>query len=304
MENVNDLLDDGTEVQMVCWIDGQPPPDGSSPRWFWVIVRDPPHPGEAGYVWSDLVWDQIAVPRCTDALTIPAQPLKNARVTLAQGRAADEGGYFYAVTLSGFPAGWVADVECFDSSDPYNAFHSFLMTVDASGRAVKEDGCRSAEGDQHWVVADWVESNRVAWRPRHPSPGASSPTDPPDGGQEQPAPPRSVTLTVSNRVTDGATRMREDSTPIYLSSRTQPFCVRYGCKLDGTEMGSGARVVAECWTTGERMTNGQDNSTIDDSNPGLVTSSTWYGVRWPDGRRGFIAEIWIENRGTHALPNC
>ncbi len=80
--------------------------------------------------------------------------------------------------------------------------------------------------------------------------------------------------------------MRED-TPAYLSSQTQPYCKRQGCALAGTDMHSGASLTA-CWTTGSRMTNGQDGSSNDDNNPGLFTSSHWYAAIWGDGRRGHL----------------
>ena len=52
--------------------------------------------------------------------------------------------------------------------------------------------------------------------------------------------------------------------------------------------------------------NSQDNSSIDDTNPGLYTSTLWYGITWPDGRFGYISEVWIDpaDRGGLGLPTC
>ncbi len=83
-------------------------------------------------------------------------------------------------------------------------------------------------------------------------------------------------------------------------------CKRDGCALSGTDMGSGAVITAEYTVIGNRTTNGQDNSTIDDGNPGLYTSTRWYGIRWGDGRFGYISEVWIraDFRGGLGLRNC
>lgn len=99
--------------------------------------------------------------------------------------------------------------------------------------------------------------------------------------------------------------MRED-TPAYLSTQTQPYCKRQGCALAGTDMSSGASLTAVCWTTGSRMTNGQEESSIDDNNPGLFTSSHWYVAVRGDGRRGYISEVYIaaSDRSGKGLPDC
>lgn len=112
-------------------------------------------------------------------------------------------------------------------------------------------------------------------------------------------------IAVDNRVTNGAAQMRQD-TPAYLSTVTRNFCKRDGCALLGTDVGSGAVLTAECTVLGDRTTNGQDNSTIDDGNPGLYSSTRWYGIRWGDGRFGYISEVWIaaQYRGGLGLRAC
>jgi lysophospholipase L1-like esterase len=112
-------------------------------------------------------------------------------------------------------------------------------------------------------------------------------------------------ITVYNQVTNGATEMRED-TPAYLSTVPHNFCRRDGCMVGGTEMGSGKILTAYCVTQGQRTTNGQDNSSVDDANPGLYTSTTWYGIRWETGVTGFLSEVWIspQDRGGLGLPAC
>ena len=99
--------------------------------------------------------------------------------------------------------------------------------------------------------------------------------------------------------------MREDS-PGYLSTVTENYCKRNGCALPGTDMGTGARITAICQTTGARTTNGQDNSAVDDANPELYTTTRWYGIRWSDGRFGYLSEAWIaaSDRGGLGLRQC
>lgn len=315
-----DEVDQGTKVVMKCWTDGGPG-DGPSRRWFWVVEASggSPHPGTTGYVWADLVWDQIKVPACTPALTEPANPLSRARVTLSRGRAAPHG-FYYVVHLANFPASWQATVQCLDSSDPHDVFAQFPLTSDASGAASREDGCYSAEAGGHWVFADGVQSNKANWSTAAPGPGPEPKPEnnkpesnggtgqpgQPGGEQGPPPPPPSRTIVVDNRVTNGPTAMREDDVPAYLSTQTRPTCRLNGCMIDGTMVSSGASLLATCQTQGSRMTNGQDNSAADDANPGLYTSSLWYGIRWPDGRFGFISDIFIraDHRGGLGLSGC
>lgn len=305
-----DTVDQGTKVLMKCWTQGSPG-DGPSRRWFWLAEAPTgsPHPGETGYVWADLVWDQIEVPACTDAMTEPVDPLADAKVTLSRG-AATTGAYFYTVALAGFPPGWQATVQCLDATDPYDVFHEFTLTVDSAGTAARADGCKSGDPGGHWVVVDGVESNKVNWSMTLPQPTTTTraPSRTPPGDTPQTSttpPPPARAIVVDNRVTNGATDMREDDVPAYLSTATRPVCRLNNCKVEGTEMSSGTTVTATCQTQGDRMTNGQDNSTVDDANPGLHTSSLWYGVRH-GARTVFISEIFIRrpDRGGLNLPTC
>jgi hypothetical protein len=139
-----------------------------------------------------------------------------------------------------------------------------------------------------------------------PTPATPAPATPtPGGGGGGTPPPAERTLVIYNKVTNGASAMRED-TPAYLSTTTRNFCKRDGCALGGTDMGSGAQIVAVCQTGGARTTNGQDNSAIDDGNPGLFESTRWYLMRWGDGRTGYLSEVWVEPgyRGGMGLRSC
>lgn len=132
--------------------------------------------------------------------------------------------------------------------------------------------------------------------------GASDPPLPPP----PPPPPLAATaLTVSNKVTNGPSAMRED-TPAYLSTVRQNYCRRDGCVIAGTERASGGTYTpAICQAQGVRTTNGHDGDANDDANPGLFSSTRWYGVQIGDAV-GYISEVWIDpsQRGGLGLPNC
>jgi serine/threonine protein kinase len=114
----------------------------------------------------------------------------------------------------------------------------------------------------------------------------------------------SKTAVVDNKVTSGL-EMREDK-PAYLSTRPANFCKRDGCALPNTDMSTGAKVTLVCQTIGPRDTNGDDSSPGDDKNLELFESRLWYGVRWPDGRFGFLSDVWLapDFRGGLGLPLC
>jgi len=125
-------------------------------------------------------------------------------------------------------------------------------------------------------------------------------------GASDPPPPGATTLTVSNKVTNGPSAMRED-TPAYLSTARQNYCRRDGCSIAGTERASGGTYSpAVCQTQGARTTNGNDGDASDDGNPGLFSSTRWYGIRIRPEAIGYISEVWIDpsQRGGLGLANC
>ncbi len=120
-----------------------------------------------------------------------------------------------------------------------------------------------------------------------------------------PAPTRRA-IVVDNRVTDGM-GMREDTTPVRLTTQPWIRCGSRGCNINGTEAGSGhVYDAAVCQTTGERTTNGHDTSAADDANPLRFESTRYYGVRLTNGVFGYISEVWIRaaDRGGLGLPGC
>lgn len=114
-----------------------------------------------------------------------------------------------------------------------------------------------------------------------------------------------VVVTVQNKVALGAEDLVEDSGPAYLSSRAIAFCGTRGCREDGTDVVSGAMLPATCTVVGERMWNYNLDSPAA-HNPHRVESALWYRVAWPDGRSGYLSEVYLEpaSRGGLGLPAC
>ncbi|SCL56439.1 hypothetical protein [Micromonospora chersina] len=154
-----DWLPNGTHVMMRCWRDGAAPYERTSPRWFWVTVGEGPKIGWSGYVWSELVADQTSTPPC-DGPLFQYQP-DGPKIWLEPGPAAPHG-FRYAITLSGFPANSQVALTCHDSVSP-EGFFSFSLITDESGWAFTERQCYSADGPDHWVTADGLESPPVSW---------------------------------------------------------------------------------------------------------------------------------------------
>lgn len=113
-------------------------------------------------------------------------------------------------------------------------------------------------------------------------------------------------IAVQNKVAVGADQLIEDSTPVYLSTKTIPDCTREGCKVSGTEMSSGAMLVAVCHVEGSNMSNYNLDSSESEQNPHRVNSTLWYRVILHDGRTGYLSEIHIvpADRGGKRLPSC
>ncbi|MCH0571075.1 helix-turn-helix domain-containing protein [Streptomyces sp. MUM 136J] len=115
-----------------------------------------------------------------------------------------------------------------------------------------------------------------------------------------------ASVVVQNKVAIGPTALLEDKTPAYLSSETISHCAARDCKLTGTEMWSGAKLVVFCWTRGEKLTNEDITSTGITRNEGGVSSDLWYGAKWKDGRTGYFPEVYLTpaGRGGSGLARC
>lgn len=135
-----------------------------------------------------------------------------------------------------------------------------------------------------------------------------------DGGKEKelsaPDPQHEASpgkvIRVYNKVTSGL-RMREDTDPATLTTKPVAFCGARNCVIPGTNRETGGTYdAAACQRQGELITNGDDTRKVDDNNPGLFTSSRYYGVRLDEDTFGYVSEVWIDpkDRGGLGLPTC
>ncbi|GAA4855302.1 hypothetical protein GCM10023201_56910 [Actinomycetospora corticicola] len=115
-------------------------------------------------------------------------------------------------------------------------------------------------------------------------------------------------IEVQNKVALGADRLVEDRTPAYLSTEALAYCASpsRSCKVPGTEMASGAAIVANCWTTGQMMWNVDLADPDQARNPERAQSDLWYRASFPDGRTGYLSEVYVVrgDRGGRDLPRC
>ncbi|MFI1360632.1 hypothetical protein ACH4TV_44735 [Streptomyces sp. NPDC020898] len=154
------------------------------------------------------------------------------------------------------------------------------------------------------------EEPAPAPEPATPSPAPTKVTPAsPTPTTSAPAEPAAITatVTVENQVTDGEA-MREDTRhPAYLSSEPVKLCKdrEPPCEV-GRNLAVGERLTALCQVTGDEVTNGWNNDSRDDGNPGLDTSSLWYELRAEDGTTGYLSVIWLapDDRGGLGLPRC
>lgn len=114
------------------------------------------------------------------------------------------------------------------------------------------------------------------------------------------------TITAFNKVTNGPTQIREDPVPVRLTTQPWTRCTSRGCNINGTERGTDQTYDhAVCVTTGDRITNGEDNNARDDGNPWLYSSNQYYGVQL-GGTFGYVSFVWINpgQRDGRGLPGC
>lgn len=221
-----------------------------------------------------------------------------------------------SVTTSDWLAAWLGAAGLLAAAGAATLGVGYSSNPPSWGRALRVGGAVLV------VAGVLVGLVGIVFRPQElgSSSGGSTATGSPGAGSDQgPASPssssgvgtaasataRRVQVIVDDRVTNGA-GMREDASPAYLSLRPRNYCKSNGCAIPGTDYHSGATATAVCQTQGERVTNGDDASPADDANPDLYTSTLWYGVIGPDGRVGYLSEVWVAvaYRGGQGLPTC
>lgn len=112
-------------------------------------------------------------------------------------------------------------------------------------------------------------------------------------------------IRAQNMVALGESDLRPDTTPAYLSARRVARCGAKNCKVADTDVDTGALLVATCQAQGEELVNYNLDSTSSD-NPHRARSALWYGVQLPDGRTGFINQVYVDPRDRDGLglPTC
>lgn len=120
-----------------------------------------------------------------------------------------------------------------------------------------------------------------------------------------PAQPATRQVVIQNKVLNGPTDVIEGNPQIYFSTELISVCRLKGCMVGGSSMGSGTVITVDCWRTGQEITNQNLNTTSDDGNPWLATSTRWYHGSY-NGMSGWINEIWLraDGRGGLGLPQC
>jgi len=164
------IIDEVSErfpVIMKCWVSSQAPSGAPSAKWFLVAqTSGAPHSGVTGWIWSDLVWEQIQVPACSNGAAKAANPdfLKNARIGLAKGAATTDG-YYIDIRVEGVPAGWRVDLDC--QSVVYGQrkiVRSVQLVADGSGNTRSSNDCSGYAtqfGETHWVTMPWPRLGRT-----------------------------------------------------------------------------------------------------------------------------------------------
>jgi hypothetical protein len=89
------------------------------------------------------------------------EPAAEPTITLARGNRIGAG-YRYAITLNNFPPNTTVPITCYDSVST-GGFYTFPLHTDGRGHASTGSYCHSPDGPDHWVRANGVESNHVAW---------------------------------------------------------------------------------------------------------------------------------------------
>jgi|SRR6266536_1378190 len=170
-----------TTVQISCALTGFKVANGNP--WWYRIASSPwnntffasadafYNNGQTSGSLRGTPWVDPAVPICGAAPPPPPPPpaapptapppSRNAEVTLAQGPVAPRG-YRYAISLSGFAANARVSISCHDSADP-GGFYDFALTTNSAGEASTQSQCYSADGPDHWMLANGIESNHVRW---------------------------------------------------------------------------------------------------------------------------------------------
>ena len=190
-------------VQITCKV-YDPTIASANPDGYWYLIASSPwdnaYYAPANTFMNGDPWGgpythntDYSVPDCSNA-PAPGSP----SVSLAQGPAASVG-YWYAVSVAGFPANSTVYVVCYDSVTTGGWEHFAIHTNGAGSGAIVQGSCLSGDGPDHWVVVNGVyQSNHVQWGAG--SSGGTSHISTPAAG-DQGSTPQTSTFTTTCSVT-------------------------------------------------------------------------------------------------------
>lgn len=115
------------------------------------------------------------------------------------------------------------------------------------------------------------------------------------------------TVVVYNKIPSGPHGMIEARTPLSLFTKPR-LCSDASCTIAGIKYWSGARITGVVCQVknGDTITNGNNQTTADNHNPGLATSNRWLGVKLTTGRVAYLSVVWTQpsERSGLGLPVC
>lgn len=192
---------DGETLTEDCYGWGDPVGQYSNTLWYYShnltrsVVDGRSNEGwmNAHYINDGLNANQITsgVPACNGNQPPAPAPAPSPTVTLAQGLSGPLG-YWYAVSVSGFGGNAPVSISCYDTVSG-NFYTDHFTTTAAGNGSWSDHTCYDADGPDHWVVVNGVESNHVQWGAGSSTGGGSTPTPTPTppttGGTSGPGKP-------------------------------------------------------------------------------------------------------------------
>jgi hypothetical protein len=229
----------GETVELVCGAWGDAVGPYANRRWHLVDNLSRPAAGRGWLPDRYLNTPNNANQATPGEPECGAAPAPTPSISLAQGPPAPAG-FRYAITLSSFPASSIISVSCRDSVTP-GGFYNFSMVTDGAGNASTQNQCYSADGPDHWVVANGVESNHVGWGAGS---GGGGTTPPPSGGGGSIPPPGGG---------GGSTTPPPGVNPCYFNMRWAKLKLTYSYLGNHRYLGNAVQA-ARNWTTSTGLT--------------------------------------------------
>jgi len=306
-------MDHGTHVQMRCWDDIAAPEKDKSHKWFYVTEAEGLYKDWNGWVHSDLVKDQIEVPRCSNQILDQyplgdphPTPVPDLKLTIT-GSCTTAGGSLGA-TSANFTPGRPYGVSATYPDGQLYPLAKTEGTVSAAGEISWSWPCAGdPAGTYTTEVVDYgtgrtVRASFAIAEPKkpvtssRPNGGISTPTPTPPSPTGNPI--REVSGTVHGCNTYG---QNCDNDPLYAQVPPEGYDWKTWAK--NATVPNGSKLVAHCWAQGGLTT----NYALADRGPDPYDSDIYYNVSTPDGsRHGFMPDTYFvrDKAGRLGLPSC